>query len=145
MKDVRDTLVVAYRSDGTLVQRPLSPHLQVYRPQITSILSIMNRVTGIAASFGTVVLVWWLVALASGPVAFGHVQWFLGSPVGLVMLFGWTAALFYHFFGGLRHLAWDMGYGYSLEATHRSGYAAIGATVVATVLVWVVGLIVLRS
>ena len=131
MKDVRDALMVAYRSDGQLTRRPLSPHLQVYRPQITSVLSIMNRVTGIASSVGT--------------VAFGHVQWFLGSWLGLFMLFGWTASLFYHFFGGLRHLAWDMGYGYSLEATHRSGYAAIAATVVMTVVVWVAGVIVLRS
>ena len=145
MKDVRDTLMVAYRSDGQLTRRPLSPHLQVYRPQLTSVLSIMNRVTGLASSVGTVMLVWWLAAAASGPVAFGHVQWFLSSWLGLFMLFGWTASLFYHLFGGLRHLAWDMGYGYSLEATHRSGYAAVAATLVATVLVWVVGLVVLRS
>ena len=145
MKDVRDALMVAYRSDGTLIRRPLSPHLQVYRPQITSILSIMNRVTGLAASAGTLLLVWWLVAAATSPAAFDHVQHFVGSPIGLFMLFGWTASLFYHFFGGLRHLAWDAGFGYSLEATHRSGWAAIIATVVATVLVWIVGLIVLRS
>ena len=145
MKDVRDALMVAYRSDGQLVRRPLSPHLQVYRPQVTSILSIMNRVTGLATSVGTVLLVWWLVAAASGPRAFGQVQWFLSSWLGLFMLFGWTAALFYHFFGGLRHLAWDSGYGYSLEATHRSGWIAVAATVVATVLVWTAGLIVLRS
>ena len=145
MKDVRDALMVAYRSDGELVRRPLSPHLQVYRPQLTSILSIMNRVTGLAASVGTLMLVWWLVAAASGPAAFDRVQWFIGSPVGLFMLFGWTASLFYHFFGGLRHLAWDAGYGFSLEKTHQTGWAAIIATVAATLLVWIVGLIVLRS
>ncbi len=145
MKDVRDALMVAYRSDGQLVRRPLSPHLQVYRPELTSILSIMNRATGLATSAGAVMMVWWLMAAAAGPQAFDRVQWFLGTPVGLFMLFGWTAALFYHLFGGLRHLAWDMGYGYGLDRTHMSGWAAIIATVVATVLVWVVGLIVLRS
>ena len=83
MKDVRDALMVAHTSDGRLVRRPLSPHLQVYRPQITSILSIMNRLTGIALSVGTLLMVWWLVAAASGPGAFDTVQGFIGSPVGL--------------------------------------------------------------
>ncbi len=145
MKDVRDALMVAYRSDGELVRRPLSPHLEIYRPQLTSILSIMNRVTGLATSVGTLLLVWWLVAAATSPAAFDRVQGFIGSPVGLFMLFGWTASLFYHFFGGLRHLAWDAGFGFSLEKTHQTGWAAIIATVVATLLVWIVGLIVLRS
>ena len=145
MKEERDALMMAYRSDGQLTKRPLSPHLQVYRPQITSVLSIMNRVTGIASTVGTVMFVWWLADAAAGPVAFGHVQWFLSSWLGLFMLFGWTASLFYHFFGGLRHLAWDSGYGFSLPATYRSGVAAIVATVVMTVLVWVAGLLVLRS
>lgn len=145
MKDVRDALMVAHTSDGRLVRRPLSPHLQVYRPQITSVLSIMNRVTGIAISVGTLLLVAWLAAAASGPAAFDRVQDFIGSPVGLFLLFGWTASLFYHFFGGLRHLAWDFGWGFELDQTHRSGWAAIIATVVCTILVWVVGLIVLRS
>lgn len=140
MQDVRDALLVAHTSEGELVRRPLSPHLQVYSPQITSVLSIMNRVTGIATSVGTLLLVWWLAAAASGPVAFGHVQSFIGSWLGLFVLFGWTASLFYHFFGGLRHLAWDAGYGFSLEATHKSGYAAIIATVVSTILVWVIAL-----
>ena len=144
MKTVRDALFVGTASDGTLVKRPLSPHLQVYRPQLTSILSIMNRVTGLASSAGTVMMVWWLAAAASGPAAFERVQWFAATPVGLFMLFGWTAALFYHLFGGLRHLAWDMGFGYDLETTHRSGWAAIIATIVSTILVWAIALIVLR-
>ena len=120
MQDVRDALMVAHTSEGKLVRRPLSPHLQVYSPQITSVLSIMNRVTGIATSVGTLLLVWWLAAAASGPVAFARVQGFIGSWIGLFVLFGWTASLFYHFFGGLRHLAWDAGYGYSLEARTRA-------------------------
>ena len=140
MKDVRDALMVAHTSDGRLVRRPLSPHLQVYRPQLTSILSIMNRVTGIALSAGTLLLVWWLVAAASGPDAFATVQGFIGSPVGLFVLFGWTLSLFYHFFGGIRHLAWNMGWGYDLPQTHLSGWLSVAATVVSTVLVWAVGL-----
>lgn len=139
MQDVRDALLIAHTSEGELVRRPLSPHLQVYTPQITSVLSIMNRVTGIATSVGTLLLVWWLAAAASGPAAFARVQAFIGSWIGLFVLFGWTASLFYHFFGGLRHLAWDAGYGFSLEKTHKSGWAAIFASVVATIIVWVIG------
>ncbi len=145
MTEMQDGLLIGQDSTGRLVRRPMSPHLQVYRPQLTSILSIMNRVTGMALSAGTALLVWWLAAAASGPVAFDRVQWFIGSPVGLFMLFGWTAALFYHFFGGIRHLAWDAGYGYELDKVHMSGWATMIATVVCTVLVWVVGLVMLRS
>lgn len=140
MKDVRDALMIARSSDGKLVRRPLSPHLQVYRPQLTSLLSIMNRVTGIAISIGTLLLVWWLVAAAVGPGAFGTVQAFIASPVGLFVLFGWTASLFYHFFGGIRHLAWDLGYGLDLPGVHASGWAAVAAALVCTVLTWAVGL-----
>lgn len=139
MKDVRDALMIAHTSEGELVRRPLSPHLQVYAPQLTSLLSIMNRVTGLATSIGTLLLVWWLAAAANGPAAFAHVQGFIGSWLGLFMLFGWTASLFYHLFGGLRHLAWDVGYGCELPQVHASGWAAIIATVVTTLLVWSVG------
>ena len=140
MKDIRDALMVARTSDGTLVRRPLSPHLQVYRPQLTTVLSILNRASGIACSVGTVLLVWWLLAAASGPVAFARVQWFVGSWIGMLMLFGWTVALFYHLFAGLRHLAWDAGYGYDLPTTYATGWAVVIATGVATVLVWIAGL-----
>lgn len=140
MKDVRDALFVAQKSDGTLVRRPMSPHLQVYRPQLTSVLSILNRVSGIATSAGTLLLVWWLVAAASGPKPFATVQHVIGTPLGLIVLFGWTLALLYHFFGGIRHLVWDSGHGYSLPATHRSGWAAVIATLACTVLIWAIGL-----
>ena len=145
MKDVKDALMVAQTSDGRLVRRPLSPHLQIYRPQITSVLSIINRVTGLASSAGTLLLVWWLAAAATGPQAFDRVQWFIGTPVGLFMLFGWTASLFYHFFGGLRHLAWDAGWGYELDKTHMTGWAAIIATAVSTLAVWIAGLLLMRG
>lgn len=139
MKEVRDALMVAHTSEGELVRRPLSPHLQVYAPQLSSVLSILNRVTGIAISVGTLLLVWWLAAAAAGPAAFARVQAFLHSWLGLFMLFGWTIALFYHLFGGLRHLAWDAGYGYELDQMRKSGWAAVIATVAASILVWIVG------
>lgn len=132
--------MVAYTSDGKTVRRPLSPHLQIYTPQMTSILSIMNRVTGIAVSVGTLLLVWWLVAAASGPTAFSTVQGFIGSPVGLFVLFGWTVSLFFHFFNGIRHLAWDAGFGFDLPQTYATGWAVLIATAVTSVLVWAVGL-----
>lgn len=140
MKDVRDALFVAQKTDGTIVRRPMSPHLQVYRPQITSVLSILNRMSGIAISAGTLLLVWWLVAAASGPGPFATVQRVVSNPIGLIVLFGWTLALMYHFFASLRHLAWDAGYGFSLPATHRSGWITVIATLAITVLIWAIGL-----
>ncbi len=145
MKDVRDALMVAYTSDGKAVRRPLSPHLQIYTPQMTSILSIMNRVTGIALSAGTLLLVWWLVAAASGPGAFDTVQGFIASPIGLFVLFGWTASLFFHFYNGIRHLAWDAGYGFDLPQTYATGWAVVIATAASSVVVWAIGLWLLRG
>ena len=144
MKDIRDALLVAYTSDGRMVRRPLSPHLQVYRPQLSSVLSIMNRVSSIAISAGTALLVWWLVAAASGPSAYAVVSDFLGTFVGLFVLFGWTASLMYHFFASLRHLGWDFGFGIALPAMRATGLGAVVATGVSTVLIWAVGLLVLR-
>ncbi len=144
MKDVQDALLIGHTSDGKLVRRPLSPHMQVYTPQLTSILSIMNRVTGLAISAGTILLVWWLAAAASGPQAFAGVQGFIGSPIGLFLLFGWTASLWYHFFGGIRHLVWDAGYGFELPQTYASGWAVLIATVAMTILTWIIGLWVLH-
>lgn len=140
MKDIRDAQYVAHRSDGTIVRRPMSPHLQVYRPQLTSVLSIANRLTSIAISAGTLLLVWWLVAAASGPRAFATVQHVIANPIGLLVLFGWTVSLVYHFFAGIRHLVWDSGHGFSLPATHRSGWITVAATVAVTGLIWAIGL-----
>ncbi len=140
MNDVRDALMVARNTEGGLVKRPLSPHLQIYRPQISTVLSIMHRASGIALSVGALVLVWWLVAAATSEEAFDQVQWFLDSVLGWIALFGWTLALFYHFFAGLRHLAWDLGYGYEKSVYERTGWAVVIATGVCTLLVWIVGL-----
>jgi succinate dehydrogenase / fumarate reductase cytochrome b subunit len=120
--------------------RPLSPHLQIYRPQITSILSVTHRGTGLALSVGTLLLVWWLVALARGSEAFASAQGFAGSWLGRLLLLGWTFSLFFHLANGVRHLFWDAGYGYEIKTTTISGWAVVGASVALTVIAWVAGL-----
>ena len=121
-------------------QRPLSPHLQIYRPQLTSVLSITHRMTGLALSLGTLLLVWWLVALASGPQDFAAVQGFCGSPLGRLLLLGWTFSLFFHLANGIRHLAWDAGYGFGLKATYASGWTVLAASIALTLIAWGAGL-----
>ncbi len=118
--------------------RPLSPHLQIYRWQLTSVLSILHRFTGVALTAGTILLVWWLVAAANGPESFESAQWFLGSWLGLLLLFGWSVALFYHLCNGLRHLWWDTGSGLDLRSVYVSGWAVLVGTAILTVLAWVV-------
>jgi succinate dehydrogenase / fumarate reductase cytochrome b subunit len=120
--------------------RPLSPHLQVYQPQLTSVLSIMHRLTGVALAVGTLLLVYWLVAAAAGPEAFAGAQAFIGSLIGYLLLLGWSAALFYHLANGIRHLFWDAGMGFELENAYRSGWAVLIATAALTVLAWIIGL-----
>lgn len=120
-------------------QRPLSPHLQLYRWQLTSVLSILHRASGVALAAGTILLVWWLGAAADGPDAYAGVQGFLGSWVGRILLFGWTVALFYHLCNGLRHLWWDTGRGLELKSVYASGWTVVGATSVLTAISWIVG------
>jgi succinate dehydrogenase / fumarate reductase cytochrome b subunit len=124
------------------VQRPLSPHLEVYRPQLTSLMSIFNRLTGIALSVGTIFFVWQLLAAASGPAAFASFQGLAGSWIGLAALFGWTLSFVYHLLNGVRHLLWDAGWGFDLGTTYRSGLVVLVATLALTVLAWIVALIV---
>ncbi len=120
--------------------RPLSPHLQIYRPQLTSVLSITHRATGVALAAGTLLLVWWLVAAASGPEQFATVQGVIGSWLGRLVLLGWTMALFFHLANGIRHLFWDAGLGFGLRAAYASGWAVVAATVALTALAWIWGL-----
>jgi succinate dehydrogenase / fumarate reductase cytochrome b subunit len=127
----------------TLQNRPLSPHLQVYKPQLTSVLSITHRATGVALAVGTLLLVYWLVAAASGPDRFATAQDFIGSPVGIFLLLGWSVALFYHLANGIRHLGWDAGYGFELPAAYRSGYAVLIATAALTAISWIIGIAVM--
>tara|TARA_R110000868_G_scaffold6363_19_gene36223 strand:+ start:11087 stop:11482 length:396 start_codon:yes stop_codon:yes gene_type:complete len=119
--------------------RPLSPHLQVYKPQLTSVLSILHRATGIALAVGTLLLVWWLVAAATGESAFADVQAFIGSWFGRILLFGWSYALFYHLCNGLRHLFWDAGKGLEIETAYTTGRIVVAASIVLTVAVWIWG------
>lgn len=140
MRDVRDALMVARNTDGKLVRRPLSPHLQVYRWPISMALSIGHRISGVGLGIGTLLLTWWLIAAATSESAFAKVQWFLATPVGLLLLFGWSAALLFHFFSGIRHLVWDAGRGFDAPDYNTSAWAVLIATVVTTVLLWVVGL-----
>ncbi|HEY1301311.1 MAG TPA: succinate dehydrogenase, cytochrome b556 subunit [Stellaceae bacterium] len=121
-------------------ERPLSPHLQIYRWQLTSVLSILHRAAGIALSVGAVLLVWWLVAAASGPAAYGRAAGFFGSWIGLVLLFGWTAALFYHLCNGIRHLVWDTGHALDLGSTYLGGWLVLAAAALLTVIAWVAGI-----
>ena len=125
----------------TTSNRPLSPHLQVYRPQITSMLSILHRLTGVALAFGTLLLTYWLVAAASGPGAFDTAQGLIGSFIGRLLLFGWSFALFYHLCNGIRHLVWDAGYGFEIETAQRSGWVVVGASAGLTVICWIAGYI----
>ena len=111
MKDGDDALMVARRSDGKLVRRPLSPHLQVYRWPVSMVLSISHRVTGVGLSVGALLMAWWLLAAATSDAAFAMVQGFLGSAFGVFLLLGWAAALLLHLFQGIRHLMWDAGWG----------------------------------
>ena len=123
--------------------RPLSPHLQVYRPQLTSMLSIAHRITGVALAVGTLLLVYWLAAAAGGPESYAAAQGFMGSFFGQLLLFGWTIALFYHLANGIRHLFWDAGYGFELPTVQRSGQAVLAATAVLTVVSWIAAYVVL--
>lgn len=122
------------------VERPLSPHLQIYKPQITSVLSILHRATGVAAGVGSLLLTWWLIALAAGPDSFAVVQDFVGSVVGIIILIGFSWALFYHLCNGIRHLTWDLGWGFELSQVTISGWAVVIASVVLTIIAWVLAL-----
>ncbi len=117
-------------------QRPLSPHLSIYRPQLTSLMSIAHRITGAALAVGSGIIVWWLVALAAGPRHYATAQSIITSPIGQIIMVGFTVALYYHLANGIRHLAWDAGYGLELPAVYKSGYAVIALVVILTGATW---------
>lgn len=123
--------------------RPLSPHLQVYRPQWTSVLSITHRATGVALSVGLLLLAYWVISAAAGPEAYDTAQGFLGSFFGRLILFGFTFALFYHLGNGIRHLVWDSGKWLDLDMAYKSGIAVVAFAVLATLLSWIIGYIAL--
>ena len=115
--------------------RPLSPHLSIYRPQITSALSILHRITGVAMTLGGFLVVWWFLAAATGPVYFDFVNGLLTSWIGTLVMLGSAWALAYHFCNGIRHLIWDMGYGFDLDTVQKSGIATVGASVLLLVVI----------
>lgn len=120
--------------------RPLSPHLQVYAFKLHMAISIFHRITGVALAFGVVALVYWLAAAAYGPESFGHAQAAFGSWFGYLCLFGWSVCLFYHLCNGVRHLFWDIGWGFDPQQVRASGIAVLAGTVVLTVLSWTIGI-----
>ena len=119
-------------------KRPISPHLQIYKPQITSALSILHRITCGVLVVGTLVLVYWLGAIAAGPEAYAQAKAILGSFIGKVALFGWTWALFYHLANGIRHLVWDAGYGFDLPTVYLTGKITVAASFILTILIWLI-------
>jgi succinate dehydrogenase / fumarate reductase cytochrome b subunit len=120
-------------------QRPLSPHLQIYRPMLTMMMSIVHRITGFGLYFGMLLLAWWLLAAASGPNAYSKVEWFMGSLIGRLLLFGYTWALIHHMLGGIRHLIWDTGRGLGPAEREWLAAATLIGSIAFTLLLWVIG------
>ena len=119
--------------------RPLSPHLQIYRPMLTMMMSIMHRITGVGLYFGIILLVWWLAAASISDGYFDLVQGFFGHWFGRLLLFGFTWALIHHALGGLRHLLWDTGRGFDLTLVEWLVRANLAGSIVLTLLLWAVG------
>ncbi len=117
-------------------RRPLSPHLSIYRPMLTMMMSIAHRVTGAALYFGTLLLICYLVAAVSGDAAFATVSWFMRSFFGQLILFGFTFALLHHFFGGVRHLIWDAGYGFEHPMRERLAQGTLICSTVTTLILF---------
>ena len=124
-----------------MTNRPISPHLQVYKPQLTSVLSILHRITGVALAVGTILLVYWLIAAASGPEAFASAEALIGSWLGRILLFGWTIALYFHLSNGIRHLFWDAGFGFELKTVYASGWTAVALAVALTLVSFIAGFV----
>jgi succinate dehydrogenase / fumarate reductase cytochrome b subunit len=122
--------------------RPLSPHLQVYKLIPTMVMSIVHRITGGALYFGTLLVAWWLIAAATGQAYFDVVNWVLGSIIGKLVLLGYTWALLHHMLGGFRHFVWDLGYGFDKAVSTRMAKASIIGSLCLTVLVWVIGFLI---
>lgn len=116
--------------------RPLSPHLQIYRWQISNSLSILHRLTGAALALGLIAFSYWLVSLAAGADRYRVAHRAFASPLGLLFLAGWSFAFFYHLFNGVRHLFWDAGWGFERRARHLSGWFAVVGALLSTVALW---------
>ena len=121
-------------------ERPLSPHLQIYRPMLTMMMSIVHRITGVGLYFGTLLLAWWLISVAS-PNGYARFEWFADSWIGRLILFGYTWALIHHMLGGIRHLIWDTGRGLGPNEREWLAAANLIGSIAITVLLWVFGLL----
>jgi succinate dehydrogenase / fumarate reductase, cytochrome b subunit len=119
-------------------ERPLSPHLQIYRPMLTMMMSIVHRVTGAANYFGTLILAWWLIAAAS-PNAYAKFEWFASSIIGRLILLGYTWSVLHHLLGGVRHLIWDTGRGFGPSEREWLAAANLIGSLVLTAVIWIVG------
>jgi succinate dehydrogenase / fumarate reductase, cytochrome b subunit len=128
------------KSAARLQSRPLSPHLQIYRPTMTMTMSIVHRITGAGLYVGTLLLAWWLIAAAMGPDAYSAFQSFIGSWLGKLVLLGYTWALIHHLLGGLRHFIWDVGRGFDLPVANSMARATLIGSILLTILVWIAGI-----
>lgn len=126
-------------TSGAAKPRPISPHLEIYKPIPTMVMSITHRITGGALYFGTILVAWWLIAAASGPAAFETANWFFGSWIGRIILFGYTLALIHHLLGGLKHLVQDTGAAMDKHFTTTMAKIHPVVTIVLTILIWIVG------
>src|ERR1700755_2945858 len=124
------------------IDRPISPHLQTYRVPLTMALSIVHRATGIALYFGTLLLAWWLIAAASGPGAYANVQAFTSSLTGGLIVFGYTWALLHHLLSGVRHLIWDLGYGFKPNEREALTWGAAVGGISLTILLWIIAYVI---
>jgi succinate dehydrogenase / fumarate reductase, cytochrome b subunit len=125
------------RTMGTrAMNRPLSPHVQVYNLPLTALLSITHRITGGGLAAGLVLLTWWLAAAAYGDAAYSFVMGVIGSWFGMLVLFGFSFALYFHLCNGVRHLVWDAGKGFEIRDTERANIIVIGSAIALTLLTW---------
>lgn len=118
--------------------RPLSPHLQIYRPQLTSVLSILHRLTGVKLALGGLLIGWWFWAVMSGADSYAIVHGLFNSVLGKLLLIGWVFCNFYHLCNGIRHLAWDAGKGLEIKRTYMTGKLVVAASIMLTVVAWLI-------
>ncbi len=130
------TSQAAAQTAGRCGKRPLSPHLQIYRPQLTSAMSIFHRVTGVSLAPALAIVVAWLAALATGGKCYEGFLWAATSPIGQLCLFGWTFAGFYHMCCGVRHLLWDAGWCVEIHQVYSTGRVALPVAAISTLGVW---------
>jgi len=133
------TELEAGSTTGPRRSRPISPHLQVYKLTLSFVMSGFHRITGAVLYFGMLLIAWWLIAAASGPNAYSYFEWFMGSLIGRLVLFGYTWALLHHMLGGIRHLIWDTLHGLEPEGREMLTLATLVGSIGLTLVIWVIG------